>query len=171
MRKIALVLLLLLLAPIAQATDWLRWKTVGQATLTWGPFTVYDSQLLTPAGRWQPDQWPLALVITYRRDITRQDLLDATLEQWQAQGIGSEQQRTAWLDQLKAIWPDVNNGTRLAFQADSDGGQFYWQKSGAQAAIVPIGPRFSPAFRDAFLNIWLSPSTTYPDLRRELTGG
>jgi hypothetical protein len=166
-----LLLLLLLFTPLTQAADWLRWQNVGQATLTWGPFTVYDSQLLTPGGRWQPQQWPLALIITYRREISRQELLDATLEQWQAQKTGSSEQRQQWLKQLATVWPNVSDGSRLAFQADASGGQFYWQPSGTQSAIKPIGPRFDPAFRDAFLNIWLSPDTTYPDIRRELTGG
>ncbi|MFK8256637.1 hypothetical protein ACFL9S_02505 [Erwinia sp. AnSW2-5] len=165
------LLLLLLFSPLSQAADWLRWQNVGKATLTWGPFTLYDSQLLTPGGRWQPDQWPLALVITYRRNISRQELLDATLEQWQAQNTGSSAQRQQWLQQLSAVWPGVSDGTRLAFQADANGGQFYWQAAGTQAAINPIGPRFDAAFRDAFLNIWLAPSSTYPDIRRELTGG
>lgn len=165
------LLLLLLVSPLSQAADWLRWQNVGKATLTWGPFTVYDSQLLTPGGRWQPEQWPMALVITYRRDISRQELLDATLEQWQAQKTGSRDQRQQWLQQLATVWPDVSDGTRLAFEADARGGQFYWQPAGTQAVINPIGPRFDTAFRDAFLNIWLAPSSTYPDIRRELTGG
>ncbi|MTD26719.1 hypothetical protein [Erwinia sorbitola] len=166
-----LLLLLLFCSPLLQAAEWLRWQNVGQATLTWGPFTVYDSQLLTPDGRWQPQQWPLALVITYRRDISRQELLDATLEQWQAQNTGSREQQQQWLQQLAKVWPNVSDGSRLAFQAEGNGGQFYWQPAGTQAAITAIGPRFDAAFRDAFLNIWLSPDTTYPDIRRELTGG
>lgn len=166
-----LLLLLLLLSPLVQAADWLSWRTVGQATLTWGPFTVYDSQLLTPNGRWQAQQWPVSLVIVYRRDITRQALLDATLEQWQAQKTGSSSQQQRWLQQLDAIWPDVSDGTRLAFTADADGGQFYWQPAGTRAAVKPIGPHFDPEFRDAFLGIWLAPNTTYPDIRRKLTGG
>lgn len=169
--KNILLLLLLLLSPLAQAADWLNWRTVGQATLTWGPFTVYDSQLLTPTGRWQPQQWPVSLVITYRRDITRQELLDATLEQWQAQKTGSSSQHQQWLQQLSTFWPNVSNGTRLAFSADAEGGQFYWQPAGTGAAIKAIGPHFDRAFRDAFLGIWLAPNTTYPDIRRELTGG
>lgn len=165
------LLLLLFFSSLVQAADWLRWQNVGRATLTWGPFTLYDSQLLTPDGRWQPQQWPLALVITYRRDISREALLDATQEQWQAQNIGSAAQRQQWLQQLATVWPDVSDGARLAFQADNLGGQFYWQAAGTQAAITPVGPHFDPAFRDAFLNIWLSPKTTYPDIRRALTGG
>ncbi len=162
---------LLLFTPVLQAADWLHWRQVGSATLTWGPFTLYDSQLLTPQGRWQPQQWPLALVITYRRDISRDDLLDATDEQWQQQQIGSEAVRKAWLTQLARVWPDVTPGSRLAFQADQQGGQFYWQAAGTTSPLSAIGPRFDAAFRDAFLAIWLSEKTTYPAIRQQLTGG
>ncbi len=37
--------------------------------------------------------------------------------------------------------------------------------------MKPIGPHFDREFRDAFLGIWLAPNTTYPDIRRKLTGG
>ncbi|WP_422387946.1 hypothetical protein [Erwinia aphidicola] len=39
-----LLLLLLLLSSLVQAADWLSWRTVGQATLTWGrsPSTTHS---------------------------------------------------------------------------------------------------------------------------------
>ncbi len=36
MRAAALLLLLIILSPVAQAADWLTWRKVGDATLTWG---------------------------------------------------------------------------------------------------------------------------------------
>ena len=45
MRFALLLLWLTALAPAAHAADWLTWRRVGEATLTWGPFTVYHSQL------------------------------------------------------------------------------------------------------------------------------
>ncbi|NEZ39956.1 hypothetical protein EWE77_27960 [Klebsiella pneumoniae] len=41
MRFALLLLWLTALAPAAHAADWLTWRRVGEATLTWGPFTVY----------------------------------------------------------------------------------------------------------------------------------
>ncbi|HFT4600797.1 hypothetical protein [Klebsiella pneumoniae] len=52
MRFALLLLWLTILAPAAHAADWLTWRRVGEATLTWGPFTVYHSQLRTPNGRY-----------------------------------------------------------------------------------------------------------------------
>ncbi|MBJ9294284.1 hypothetical protein GHT40_08210 [Citrobacter werkmanii] len=45
--KPALLILLgvMVTAPFAGAADWLRWRKVSAATLTWGPFTIYTSQL------------------------------------------------------------------------------------------------------------------------------
>ena len=40
--------------------------------LTWGPFTVYHSQLRTPNGRYDGPQQDRALIITYQRDIDRE---------------------------------------------------------------------------------------------------
>lgn len=53
--KLALLILLgvMAIAPFAGATDWLSWRKVGDATLTWGPFTIYNSQLRTPDGRYR----------------------------------------------------------------------------------------------------------------------
>ena len=60
MRAALLFLWLITLTPFAQATDWLGWRKVGDATLTWGPFTVYTSQLRTPEGRYTGNPRPVA---------------------------------------------------------------------------------------------------------------
>lgn len=108
MRFALLLLWLTILAPAAHAADWLTWRRVGEATLTWGPFTVYHSQLRTPNGRYDGPQQDRALIITYRRDIDREALVEATRDQWQAQGILQQEPRSeAWLRMLQGIWPDV----------------------------------------------------------------
>ena len=71
MRTAVLLLWLTLVAPAALAADWLAWRKVGDATLTWGPFTVYTSQLRTPDGRYGQENASQALIITYARDIDR----------------------------------------------------------------------------------------------------
>ncbi len=102
MRFALLLLWLTTLAPAAHAADWLTWRRVGEATLTWGPFTVYHSQLRTPNGRYDGPQQDRALIITYRRDIDRDALVDATRDQWQAQGILQQEPRSeAWLRMLQ----------------------------------------------------------------------
>lgn len=166
------LLLLIAAAPLASASDWLNWRKAGDATLTWGPFTVYTSQLRTPQGRYIAADQDQALIITYARDITRDELVDATREQWQALGILTrEAQSQAWLRTLATLWPDVRSGTQLAFVLHDKQGQFWYRASAAQKAFTPLGPPLSLAFSISFLAIWLDPHTQYPRLRQQLIGG
>ena len=172
MKTALLLLWLVALVPAASAADWLTWRRVGEATLTWGPFTVYTSQLRTPDGRYDGPQQDRALIITYQRAIDSDELVAATREQWQAQGILQQEPRSeAWLSMLQGLWPDVAAGTQLAFVVSGGEGQFWYRASAAQPAFTPLGPRQSAAFSTRFLAIWLDPRTTYPELRQQLIGG
>jgi hypothetical protein len=167
-----LLLWLTAITPVAHAADWLSWRKVGDATLSWGPFTVYTSQLRTPDGRYAGPAQDQALIITYKRDIGRQELVDATREQWRAQGIlDRSPQSETWLHMLQALWPDVTAGTQLAFVLTDRQGQFWYRASAAQKTFTPLGQRQSEAFSAAFLAIWLGPRTQYPELRQRLIGG
>ncbi|MCX8302672.1 hypothetical protein GXP72_10880 [Enterobacter sp. SES19] len=170
--RAAILLLWLIAMPAAQAADWLAWRKVGDATLTWGPFTVYTSQLRTPDGRYGRENQDQALIITYARDIDRDELVEATRDQWQAQGIlAQEPQSEAWLRMLRTLWPDVRPGSQLAFVLDDQQGQFWYRDPALQKTFIPLGPRQSEAFSTRFLAIWLAPRTQYPELRQQLIGG
>lgn len=173
MKPALLILLgLLVIAPFASAADWLNWRKVGAATLTWGPFTIYTSQLHTPDGRYRGLSEDLALIITYQRSIARQELVDATREQWQAQGIlAREAQSESWLRLLGQLWPDVAPGTQLAFVLQEKQGQFWYRPSATQRGFTPLGPPLSAALSENFLAIWLGSRTQYPELRQQLIGG
>ena len=80
------LLLLIAAAPLVSASDWLNWRKAGDATLTWGPFTVYTSQLRTPQGRYIAADQDQALIITYARDITRDELVRPGYAPWQRSG-------------------------------------------------------------------------------------
>ena len=166
------LLLLVIITPVTHAADWLSWRKVGDATLTWGPFSVYTSQLRTPDGNYTGPGQNQALIITYKRDISRDDLVDATRDQWQALGIlEREPQSESWLRMLQSLWPDVVPGTQLVFVFDDKQGQFWYRASATQKTFTPLGPRQSEAFSTHFLAIWLDPNTQYPALRQQLIGG
>lgn len=172
MRSALLLLLLTALTPVTYAADWLSWRKVGDATLTWGPFTLYTSQLRTPEGRYSGPAQDRALIITYKRDIDREDLVEATREQWHQLGIlQSEAQSAEWLRMLHDLWPDVTPGTQLAFVFHHNQGQFWYRATAAQKTFTPLGPAQSEAFSQSFLAIWLDPRTQYPELRQQLIGG
>lgn len=173
MRTLILTLVgILVTSPLAQAADWLTWRPVGSATFTWGPFTLYTSQVLTPDGHYAGPTQDQVLLITYKRDIDSDKLVEATRDQWKAQGIlESEPQTDAWLSMLETLWPDVVPGTQLAFVLENQRGQFWYRASSSQKMFTPLGPSQSADFSQHFLAIWLSPQTQYPELRKQLIGG
>ena len=144
------------------STPWQIWPAVGDAKLTWGPWVIYDSELRTPTGRYHHDSKELALVIKYRLNIDREELLEATGEQWEHLGIPAGK-RQQWLARLSEIWPDVRKGDRLIFVMDNDTGTFYQDNR-------KIGVLQDKEMSRAFVLIWLAPNTAYPQLRRQLLG-
>ncbi|CZF84202.1 chalcone isomerase family protein [Grimontia marina] len=153
----------------ASTDDWVWWKSVGSASLSWGFWKIYDSELRTPSGAFVPATGePLALVITYSRDIDADDLLDATVEQWEHLGF-SNQQIKGWLPQMQNVWPDVKEGDRLIYVLSEDKGQFFYQPRNGKASAS--GTLNTSDIANAFSAIWLSPATAYPSLRLALIGG
>ncbi|MEH6530988.1 MAG: chalcone isomerase family protein [Photobacterium frigidiphilum] len=141
---------------------WQSWQTVGRAELSWVFWEIYDSELRTPDGTYSLDQQELALVIRYRRDIDEEDLQEATDKQWIHLGI-PQSMRKQWLRELSIIWPDVKKGDRLIFVLNAQGAAFY------QGSRL-LGKVESEEMAKAFLGIWLSPKTAYPEMRRRLIG-
>jgi len=141
---------------------WQSWQTVGRAELSWGFWHIYDSELRTPDGTYTLNQQELALVIRYRRDIDEDDLLEATDKQWIHLGIPLSL-RQQWLRELSIIWPDVKKGDRLIFVVNEQGAAFYQDNR-------LLGKVENEEMAKAFLGIWLSPKTAYPEMRRRLIG-
>ncbi|MGR5151918.1 hypothetical protein [Photobacterium swingsii] len=180
---ISLALTTFLFSAIASASagnttpQWLTWQSVGYAKLTWGPWDIYHSELRTPSGSYSGNaasgEQNMALVIRYQRDIDKDDLLEATDDQWKHLGF-SASQRQQWLSELAVLWPDVKKGDRLIFELNAQGGTFYFDANAKHATnkqgIIQLGQLSSPKVSSAFINIWLSPQTAYPKLRQQLIG-
>lgn len=158
---------------VERTTDstWKTWPVVGQATLSWLWLDIYASQLRSPNGEYNqlPDvsPHPIALEIRYLRDITRQQLIDATIDQWQKLGVDTAQ-RQQWSVNLAEIFPDVSTGDRLVYVSNGKSGEFFFSR--AQQVERSVGRIDDEAFNDAFLSIWLSPKTEYSALRNQLIG-
>ncbi|MFO6425286.1 chalcone isomerase family protein [Motilimonas sp. KMU-193] len=138
-------------------------KAVGSGSMDWLFFTLYDATLYSPSGRYQAQQYPLALQIEYRKNIASEDLVIATKEQWQHLGLNNPQQ-SSWLAQLAKLWPDVKEGDVLTFVADSSSeGRFYFNQR-------LLGQVEGGDFATSFIAIWLSEQTSRPSLRKQLIG-
>ncbi|UJF21557.1 chalcone isomerase family protein [Shewanella sp. OMA3-2] len=136
---------------------------VGEAELDVLWFDVYLAKLYSLDGTYQPESFPIKLAIQYHRDISAAELIEATIEQWQANGL-TESQINRIKPHLALSWPDVNNNDTLSFIIHND----------KQAEFLfndkPFYQLDDAEFSAAFIGIWLSETTTEPKLRQQLIG-
>lgn len=151
--------------PLIQDSD-INLHKLGDGTLKWFGFSIYDAALWTENHSVVNDLFskPLLLSITYKKNISSQNLVATTKSQWQELGIDSESKHSNWLDQLAQIWPDVKKGDVIASIVWPDG------KTSFYSDTEYLGTISDPAFGPNFFAIWLSPDTTNPKLRRQLLG-
>ena len=95
-------------------------------------------------------------------DITNEDLLSRTVEQWQHLAVDKTLYQP-YEAPLLSIWPNITEGDKLLLWNKQGRSEFYYNN------------RFVGAIEDAyfgelFLSIWLSEQTSQPDLRAQLLG-
>ena len=159
--RLVLIALLLFGAPAQGSNDGLR--MVGEARLTYLFWSVYDSRLYSADGTYVAGQLPLRLEIQYLRDVYAADLVRHTQSEWQNLGVAHAGQQD-WLDALSRLLPDVSKNDVLAVVVDEEG------RSAFLVNGESLGQIDDPGFGEHFLNIWLSPRTSRPELRQALLG-
>lgn len=139
---------------------------VGRGELTWFGFTIYHASLWTANGSFQSiDQSkPIALAITYQKNIDSQALAERTVEEWEHLNIFDKKTRKTWGDRLVTIWPDVKPEDNITTLLTPD------QKTRFYHNDKLIAELNEPEFGKALLSIWLDPNTSEPGLRSNLIG-
>jgi hypothetical protein len=137
---------------------------LGETTFSILFWDLYKSQLLTTSGKYPVNVSTdkILFTINYLADISSDDLISRTVDQWQHLGIPSDKYIN-YLPKLKAMWPDIKEGDSLSLLIDQGRSVFYFN----QQYIGVIKPS---EFGQIFLAIWLSENTSEPNLRRELLG-
>lgn len=139
-------------------------KPVGSAKFSLLFWDIYESTLYTHSGSYtslQSDS-PVYFKIRYLRDISSQELIARTLEQWQHLAIPDEKIEQ-YSELLTDLWPDIKAGDSLALLKTASQSQFFFNDKA-------IGMVDNQQFGDDFLSIWLSTNTSQPALRRQLLG-
>jgi hypothetical protein len=142
-------------------------QLVGQGRLRWFGFLVYDARLwaLQPLAGSDPAQLPLALELEYARRLAGRDIAERSIEEMRALGRFDDADAQRWLQQMAAIFPDVDRGDRITgVQRPGEAARFF------------VNARLAGEVRDAvftrlFFGIWLAPGTSQPALRAALLGG
>lgn len=136
---------------------------VGRGVMSYAFWDIYEATLYAPAGVWDSSK-PVALSIHYFRTLHGKAIADRSVQEIRQQGFNNEVTLAAWNSQMKAIFPDVENGTVLtAVYVPGKHTTFY---KGADAIGVIKGDDFG----QSFFGIWLAEKTSEPTLRRALLG-
>jgi hypothetical protein len=151
-------------------------QLAGQYTLRWFGMRVYDatlwsagvSRLPTANAKALPVPFDreLLLELRYAMSLSGERIAERSdLEMGRQPERASAEQRAAWLAQMRALFPDVKAGDRLA-AAYSPGARIrFWLND------RPLGEVTDPAFGPAFLGIWLDARTSEPSMRAALLRG
>ncbi|MFT6276631.1 MAG: hypothetical protein ACJAZ0_002740 [Halioglobus sp.] len=158
--KRSLLLVILLMTSIS-VNAFQSFETVGEGSMRWLFFQLYEAKLLSPDGVYEQSKWPLALELTYQREIAKVDLVEATKVEWQRMEVDYV---AGWLEALVDFWPDVVKGDVLVFHVDESAvGRFYYNGE-------LIGKQQDEIFSSAFLSIWLSEQSRNQSLKNRLVG-
>ncbi|MFI8480189.1 chalcone isomerase family protein [Pseudomonas sp. NPDC078700] len=154
--------------PFTATADWRSvladTKLVGQGDLRiWG-FRIYTARLWSA---YQPfdSSRPFALELTYHRDISRDQFVDASLDEIRRTSGEqvSKAQLQAWGDEMQRAFVDIKAGQRITGVNLGERCQFYVDGR----LHYEVRDR---AFAKAFFAIWLDPKTRDSGLREQLLG-
>ncbi len=149
--------------PTPVTTELPSLKVRGKALLTFIGFKVYNGTLWTTEGS-DSLKDPHVLDLQYLRNFEGEVLAKRSIDEMRGQGIGSDVQHESWLKEMKRVFPNVKAGDRITGVA-LPGKLARFFHNGKHTGDV-----LDPSFAQAFFDIWLSPKTSQPAMRKELLG-
>lgn len=142
--------------PMREGAGWQEW---GAGEMRFFGFRLYRATLWVAGS--SIDTAPFALTLHYHRDITRQQLVNSSLDEMRRTGT-PEATAEKWRADLERVFPDVREGDRIiGIHLPGTGARFYHQGK-------LTGEVRDPDFSRRFFAIWLDPKTRSPDVRAML---
>lgn len=138
-------------------------KLIGQSTLKVFIWDIYDIKLLSETEKfsWQNE---FALIFDYKRNLQKNDIIEASLDEMSKQASTSSKQLGEWKAYLKRAIQSVETNSKAAVSWSPDGDiTFFYENT----EPIEIADR---EFARSFLNIWLGSETSKPQLRSSLLG-
>lgn len=136
---------------------------VGQGQFTWLGFVVYEAHLWSAGA---PSGWAhaFALELVYRRALSQDTLVQASLDEMRRLGTEDEALLAGWAREMRQGFVDVQPGQRITGVYLPGVGCRFYVDGRLRHAVSDA------RFARAFFSIWLDPRTRNPELRRDLLG-
>lgn len=136
----------------------------GTGTYRWFGLAIYDAALWISAGNPSDMRQRFALDLTYARNLYGSKIAEASIDEIGKLKLGTTEKRQQWLLQMKGIFPDVKEGSRITgIHIPNEAARFYLNGR-------LLGEIRDPEFAHSFFAIWLDKKTSAPDLRSKLLG-
>ncbi len=135
-------------------------KVLGGATYRKFGFRVYHVALWVPGARWDTAQ-PYALQLTYRRDLSKDTLVDGIMDGIREQEQADDATLQRWETAMNAALTDVNEGDTITGLA-VPGKSALLFLNGKQIMTIE-----DKGLSDAFFAVWLG-KTADEDMREKL---
>lgn len=137
-------------------------QKIGSGVMKWHFLELYDATFFASSAE-KFNEYPATLKLEYSRNIKAKHLVSATRKEWKRMNV-QHRDKSLWLNELTAIWPDVNEGDVLECRVDVNGSAaFYFNGQ-------YIGEIKSAEFSNSFLAIWMSERARNQKLRNKLIG-
>jgi len=137
-------------------------KKIGEYSYSYFIWDIYNIALYAENNDASNGQ-NIALMLTYKRDLKGQDISARSISEIRNLGFKHEDILQSWQDKMDHIFPNVQDGTVLTGIRYSDKVVFY--QNGREIGIIQ-----DAEFSRYFFDIWLSPNTSEPDMRKALLG-
>jgi glycine cleavage system H lipoate-binding protein len=134
---------------------------VGSGEFRYWGFLVYDATLWSPQGEYQPGG-PFALSLRYARDVSREDIVEASIDQMRDLGLPVSR-HPEWKAKLDQVMASVKSGDTLTGVYTPGQGAVFFHNDKLTGQV-------NEQLAKAFFAIWLDPKTTEPKLRQALLG-
>lgn len=137
---------------------------VGSGVMRWLGFKLYDAALWASARGDAALDAPHVLSIRYDRAVSRERLVELSLDEIRRLGFDDEALLARWGEALAEVLPAVEAGDTLAGLHRPGQGATFWHQGQACSELR------DPELARAFFAIWLDPRTREPRLREQLLG-
>ena len=143
-------------------------RLLGSGELRMYGFAIYQANFWSTAeaAELEHGKAPFALELTYRRSISRDELVKASLKEIKRlrSGDTSPASLEKWKQEMMLAFVDVKAGDRIIGVFLPGEGAHFYAGDKLQHQVK------DEAFAQAFFAIWLDPRTSNPKLRSQLLG-
>jgi len=140
-------------------------RLAGQGTYRWFGLKIYDAALWVGDQGYLPEEpasTKFALNLTYARNLYGERIAQSSIDEISQLGYGSSAQHEVWLNKMKTLFPDVQEGMHISgVHIPGQGARFYLNGK-------LLGEIADTDFARAFFAIWLDPRTSASKLRGQL---